>query len=269
MATARPIKKTIALPANYFKDDGSIPENVEEEMHNLRALWHFQRNVPTTTMGENDYAEFDAGLVIQQRKTMKHSLKEFTKDRYWELVKKKAAELGMTNCNHEIVLNQDLCDALKNLTRDERNEEKVYLVLYAWFRNKYQFEADTVDEWAKENNYTIQIGSRLGRQRMKDPILDRHGFGQIVKDARSDTIKTITRSMMRDTKWKVVATNKSKQSEKNEVYYERNCISITGRYYVVVAEDAPVSTLCLYKKRRTFTNHCFNYYRNRKKGDRR
>lgn len=123
------------------------------------------------------------------------------------------------------MINQDLSDALKNLPRNEENEDKVYMVLYAWFRNTYRFEADTVDEWGKMHNYSI---------------LDRHGFGRIVKDARSDTIKTITRAMMRNAKWKVVATNKSKQSEENEVYYERNGLTREGKYYVVIAEDTQV-----------------------------
>jgi hypothetical protein len=231
------------FPANYFKDDGSIPENEESEIHNLKAKWHFQRNVAKTSMGENDYASFDAKLVIEQMKVMKSSLKEFTKEKYWQTVKKEAEKHGMTHCNQPITTNQDLCDALKNLTRDEVNEEKVYMVLYAWFRNSYRFEAETVDEWARKYNYVILKTSRLGRQRVKDPILDRHGFGQIVKDARSDTIKTITRGMIRDAKWKVVATNKSKQSEKNEVYYERNSISMKGKYYVVVSEDIPVCSI--------------------------
>ena len=99
-----------------------------------------------------------------------------------------------------------------------------------------------VDDWAAKNKYIIQQGARCGRRRVKDPIMDRHGFGQIVKDARSDTIKTITRGMGRDAKWKVVATNKSKQSEKNEVYHERNCISNKGKFYVVTIEDIVVST---------------------------
>ena len=47
------------------------------------------------------------------------------------------------------MINQDLSDALKNLPRNEENEDKVYMVLYAWFRNTYRFEADTVDEWGK------------------------------------------------------------------------------------------------------------------------
>lgn len=83
---------------------------------------------------------------------------------------------------------------------------------------------------------------RAGNKRSKDPLLDRHGFGQIVKDARSDTIKTITRLMQREAGRKVVATNKSSQSEKNELYEEWKCLTKPGRFYVVTPMEKQVSS---------------------------
>jgi hypothetical protein len=232
-------ERTIEFPSTYFNEDGSVPENVE--VHLLMARWHLQRNVPKNSMGENDYGAFNAESVIAQMMSMRSSLKDFAKQRYWCLVKQKAVALGLTNLNQSIVTNQDLCEALKNVPRNRDNEEKMYLVLYSWFRNLYCFEMETVDAWAAKNNYIINQAARLGRQRTKDPIMDRHGFGQIVKNARSDTIKTIARGMGRDAKWKVVATNKQAQSEKNEVYHERTCISQKGKFYVVITEETVVS----------------------------
>jgi len=234
------LAQTFVFPATYFHDDGGIPENVETEIHHIKARWHFQRNFAKNCIGDNDYSTFDADLVIEQMRSMKSSLKEYAKERYWTTVKREANHKGMSLGNQHIVTNQDLCDALKRLTRDDRSEQMVYLVLYGWFRNSYNFETETVDEWAKKNNYVIQIGSRGGRRRVKDPIMDRHGFGQIVKDARSDTIKTITRGMAREAMWKVVATNKSKQSEKNEVYHEKKCITRKTKFYVVIIENEKV-----------------------------
>ena len=66
---------------------------------------------------------------------------------------------------------------------------------------------------------------------MKNPIMDRHGFGQIVKDAQSDTNKKIIRGMAKDAWWKVVATNKWNQSK---VYRERQFISRAAKFFVVV-----------------------------------
>lgn len=237
--------ETFVFPATYFNEDGGIPENLDTEIHHLKARWHFQRNVMKNGIGHNDYSTFDADLVIGQMRAMKSSLKEFAKQRYWVTAKKEANHKGMSNCNQRIVTNQDLCGSLKNLPRNERNEQMVYLVLYGWFRNSYNFEKETVDEWARVNNYVIQLGSRCGRRRVKDPVMDRHGFGQIVKDARSDTIKTITRGMARDAMWKVVATNKSKQSEKNEVYCEKRCVTRNTKFYVVITENELVRELLL------------------------
>lgn len=241
-------EQPLLLPFTYFDEDGGIPENVESETHMLLSRWHFQKNVPKNSIGINDNALFDAALVIQQMQGMRSSLKDFAKERYWCLVKSEAVDRGLTNFNQQIVTNQDLCNALKNLVQSRENEEKVYLVLYAWFRNCYKFEKETVDDWAAKNNYVIQLGTRCGRRRIKDPFMDRHGFGQIVKDARSDTIKTITRGMARDAKWKVVATNKSKQSEKNEVYHERQCITRAGKFYVVTMEEMAVSEWKCWKR---------------------
>ena len=238
---APPHEGPLILPFSYFDEDGGIPDNVESDTHLLLSRWHFQKNVPKNNIGINDNSFFDAAAVIQQMQTMKSSLKDFAKEKYWCMVKKEAVDKGLTNFNQPIVTNQDLCDALKNLTQNRENEEKVYLILYAWFRNSYKFEKEAVDDWATKNNYIIQTGTRCGRRRVKDPIMDRHGFGQIVKDARSDTIKTITRGMARDANWKVVATNKSKQSEKNEIYHERQCISRAAKFYVVTKVDAVVS----------------------------
>lgn len=240
--TAAPIsEQPLMLPFTYFEEDGGIPDNADSELHMLLSRWHFQKNVPKNNIGINDNSLFDASLVIQQMQGMRSSLKDFAKEKYWFAVKREAVGKGLTNFNQPIVTNQDLCDALKNLPQTRENEERVYLILYAWFRNCYKFEKETVDEWATKNNYVIQMGTRGGRRRVKDPIMDRHGFGQIVKDARSDTIKTITRGMARDARWKVVATNKSKQSEKNEVYHERQCISRAGKFFVVVTDEAIVS----------------------------
>lgn len=232
-----PRTQPFVFPATYFHDDGSIPENDETELHLLKARWHFQKNVAKNCIGDNDYSNFDATLVIEQMKEMKSSLKEYAKTCVWAKVKREANLKGMSHCNQRIICDKDLARALRSLTRNDRSEQMVFLVLYGWFRNSYNFETQTVDNWAQMNNYVIQIGSRGGRRRIKDPVLDRHGFGQIVKDARSDTIKTITRGMARDAMWKVVATNKSKQSEKNEVYHERRCAEGNTKFFVVVTEN--------------------------------
>ena len=232
-----PKTQPFVFPATYFHDDGSIPENDEKELHLLKARWHFQKNVAKNCIGDNDYSNFDANHVIEQMREMKSSLKDYAKECVWNKVKREANHKGMSHGNQRIVRDKDLIDALKRLTRNDRSEQMVFLVLYGWFRNSYNFETETVDDWAKVNNYVIQMGSRGGRRRVKDPVLDRHGFGQIVKDARSDTIKTITRAMARDAMWKVVATNKSKQSEKNEVYHEKRCVVANTNFFVVVTNN--------------------------------
>jgi hypothetical protein len=252
--------KQFVFPATYFNEDGGIPENLDTEIHNLKARWHFQLNVAKNSIGENDYSTFDADLVVAQMRAMKASLKEYAKERYWVTVKREANHKGMNHCNQRIVTNQDLCEALKRLKRDDRSEQMVYLVLYGWFRNCYKFEKETVDEWAKKNHYVIQMGTRCGRRRVKDPIMDRHGFGQIVKDSRSDTIKTIARGMARDAMWKVVATNKSKQSEKNEVYHEKRCVMRNTKFYVVVTESETVCTLQTESLKNTCANWCFLFF---------
>jgi hypothetical protein len=230
------------FPCNYFYLDGGIPADKLEEVQELKSRWHFQIGTPKNDVGENDYAHFEAQLVIGQMERMKTSLKEFAKERYWMRAKTEARCVGMENLSQKIVTNQDLCDCLNNLQRSQANEQNVYLTLYGWFRNHYWFEQETVDLWAAKMNYRILLGKRTGNKRAKDPLLGRHGFGQIVKDARSDTIKTITRSMQRESGWKVVATNKSSQSDKNELYEEQKCMTKTGKFYIVTPLEKQVRT---------------------------
>jgi hypothetical protein len=223
------------FPFNYFDLEGGIPKDNPEEQHLLKGLWDFQIGAPKNSLGGNNFLDFKPDLVIEQMQRMKCSLRDFTKERYWSMAKSEAICLGLTNMNQKIVTNHDLCECLSNLKRTPEHEEAVFNALYAWFRNQYFFEKETVDLWAAKMNYGILQGKRTGSQRVKDPVMDRHGFGQIVKDARSDTIKTITRTMEREAGWKVVATNKQSQSEKNQLYEERRATGKTGKYFVVTA----------------------------------
>ena len=209
----------------------------------VSRFWGYRKSRPTTQTGNADRT-FDKEEMVLEMREMKHSLRNFIMERYWEDVRAEASKhssLFMKGTEISPVSPTDIKRSFGRLQLNEVNQDVVYEVAHKFHRDR-TWLAKKIDMWFVQENMELMDATPVepgdsGSKKHKTYHQARGSFGVVARAGKSQAVTALMDHMLSKAGWCLATANqKSKEKEYGSKLFAKG--NKKHFYYVVKQKES-------------------------------